>query len=107
MKTLVFSGLIVISISSEAFALELTPGTYVGHLSSGCATMTVKNGGKTVDYKYGACGGAATYHHGGTFDGTVISIQAARLRVKSANETKIKGTWTLGNYTTSVTFKRN
>lgn len=106
MRLIAISSLFLLALSTGAYSLELSPGTYVGKFPGGCGNLTVKSGGKSVDYTYGPCGGAPTYHHGGSFDGKTISIQAARIKVGSADSSKIKGTWTLGSYITGITFKR-
>lgn len=109
MKTVVsLIGAIALMMFSAipASSAELTAGVYQTKFFGGCGVLTVKSGGKRVSYKFGPCGGSATYSSGGSFDGQVIKIQAARLKVSGASDKAITGQWSLRGNTVNTTFRK-
>ncbi len=91
--------------ATTSSAATLTAGTYQAKFFGGCGVLTVKSGGQKVSYKFfRGCGDSATFSSNGSFDGSVIKIQAARMKVSSASKTEISGTWTLRGESASPTF---
>ena len=92
---------------AKTSTFTLSDGTYIGSFGQyGCGTMVIKNGGQSVAYTSGPCGGAPTFRSSGRFDGQTITIMKATYRLASATPTALAGTWRLGSYTTKIAFKR-
>ena len=68
--------------------------------------MVIKNGGQSIAYTFGPCGGAPTFRSPGSFDGRMITIKEATYRLSSATPNALAGSWRLGSYSADVLFKR-
>lgn len=87
-------------------SFEIASGTYTARFAGGCSTMIVSGGGKSINYSAGPCGGSPTFRSSGSLYGKTIRIMAARYVLSSAAGNSMTGRWTLGTYSTTVTFRK-
>jgi hypothetical protein len=89
-----------------ATEVTLANGVYRASFAGGCQTMTIGEGGQKIHYTSGPCGGSPTFTSAGSFDGETIRIMQATYKLSNATKSSLTGRWTLGTYTTIVTFRK-
>ena len=90
----------------DATNVTLANGVYKASLAGGCSTMTITEDGRKIHYTAGPCAGTPNFTSPGHFDGSeTIRIMQATYKLSDVTKTSLTGRWTLGTYTTVVTFR--